>query len=128
MVIESGLRSAQRHTVTAEDSAAALGSGDLQVLGTPRLLAWCEEATIAALAHQLGPDQSTVGTRIQLEHTRASPVGAVLTVRAELAHVDGRLLRFEVVAEDETDAAVGHGQVTRVIVERARFMDRLQRP
>ena len=125
MAIERGLRSAVHHTVTAEDSAAALGSGDLPVLGTPRLLAWCEAATLAALAERLGPEQSTVGTRVQLEHTRASPVGAVLTVRAELAHVDGRLLRFEVVAEDETGAAVGHGQVTRVVVDRARFMDRV---
>jgi len=126
--VQRGLSSAQRHTVMAEDSAAALGSGDLLVLGTPRLLAWCEAATIAALAHQLGQDQSTVGTRIQLEHARATPVGAVVTVRAELVHVDGRLLRFEVVAEDETGATVGYGQVTRVIVDRARFMDRLQRP
>ena len=128
MAIERGLRSAVRRTVNADDSAAALGSGDLPVLGTPRLLAWCEAATLAALAQQIGPEQSTVGTRVQLEHTRASPVGSVLTVRAELAHVDGRLLRFEVVAEDEAGAAVAHGQVTRVVVDRARFMDRLARP
>ncbi len=95
------------------------------MLATPRLLAWCEAATVAAVAGALGPGQTSVGTRIQLEHTRASPVGAQLTVRAHLVHVDGRLLRFEVVAEDGDSAMVGHGEVTRIVVDRERFLSRL---
>jgi predicted thioesterase len=65
---------------------------------------------------------------MQLEHTRASPVGAIITVRADLVHVDGRLLRFEVVAEATDGTLVGHGQVTRVVVDRERFLGRLERP
>ena len=128
MAVERGLRSALQRIVTDDDSSAALGSGDLPVLATPRLLAWCEAATVAAVSDRLASGQSTVGTRVQLDHTRASPVGAAVTVRAELVHVDGRLLRFEVMAEDGDGAALAHGQVTRVLVERDRFLGRLQRP
>ena len=125
MTIERGLEAVLTRHVTVEDSAIALGSGDLPVLATPRLLAWCEAATVAAVADALAPGQTSVGSRIQLEHARASPVGAQLTVRAHLAHVDGRLLRFEVVAEDGDSAMVGHGEVTRIVVDRERFLSRL---
>jgi predicted thioesterase len=125
VTIERGLEATLSRHVTPEDCADALGSGDLPVLATPRLLAWCEAATVAAVAAALGPGQTSVGTRIQLEHTRASPVGVQLTIRAHLAHVDGRLLRFEVVAEDGDTTMVGHGEVTRVVVDRERFLSRL---
>jgi predicted thioesterase len=111
-----------------EDTARALGSGDLEVLGTPRLIAWCEQATVAAVAHGLDDSRTTVGTRVEIAHERASRIGATVTVRAELAHVDGRLLRFDVVAEQDADGAqavVGRGQVTRVVVDRDRFLSRL---
>jgi predicted thioesterase len=113
------------HVVSVDDTARALGSGDLDVLATPRLLAWCEQATVQSLAGRLDDASSTVGTRIELAHLRASPVGAVVTVRADLVHVDGRLLRFDVVAEDSDGVVLGHGQVTRVVVDRARFLARL---
>jgi len=114
-----------QYRVTDEDTACSLGSGDLDVLGTPRLLAWCEQATVVALAGRLDAASSTVGTRVELAHLRASAVGTEVTVRADLVHVDGRLLRFDVVAEDVDGAVLGHGQVTRVVVDRARFLARL---
>jgi predicted thioesterase len=114
-----------RYQVTAEDTACSLGSGDLDVLGTPRLLAWCEQATVVALAGRLDDTSSSVGTRVELAHLRASPVGTEVTVRADLVHADGRLLRFDVVAEDGDGAVLGHGQVTRVVVDRERFLARL---
>lgn len=126
MTIERGLEAVLTRRVTPDDSADALGSGDLAVLATPMLLAWFEAATVAAVADRLSPEQTSVGTRVQLEHTRASPVGAVLTVRADLVHVDGRLLRFEVVAEGADGTQVGHGQVTRLVVDRTRFLSRLE--
>jgi fluoroacetyl-CoA thioesterase len=113
-------------TVTDGDTAAAIGSGDLPVLGTPRLLAWCEAATCAAIADELGLDSTSVGTRISLEHLAASVVGEDVRVTATVTHRDGRLLRFEVVAIDSRDQTVGHGEVTRVVVDRDRFMGRLQ--
>jgi fluoroacetyl-CoA thioesterase len=114
-----------RFTVTDEDTAAALGSGDLPVLGTPRLLAWSEGATCAALDGSLDAGRTSVGTRVQLEHVGASPVGAEVTVLATVVHVDGRLVRLEVVAQHADGKVVGHGEVTRVVVDRERFLSRL---
>jgi fluoroacetyl-CoA thioesterase len=116
-----------RFTVADADTAAAVGSGDLPVLGTPRLLAWMEAATCAAVAPELSAGQTTVGTRVSLEHLAASAVGEQLRVTATATHRDGRLLRFEVVAVDSREQNVGHGEVTRVVVQRERFMARLQR-
>jgi fluoroacetyl-CoA thioesterase len=120
-----GRACAHTHVVSEGDTAAALGSGDLPVLGTPRLLAWAEEATCAAVAGDLGDARTSVGTRVRLEHVQPSPVRAEGTVRAHLTDVDGRLLRFEVSAEHADGTVVGHGEVTRAVVDRARFLDRL---
>lgn len=114
-----------RHVVGVGDTARALGSGDLDVLGTPRLLAWMEGATCAALAGDLAHEETSVGTRVSVEHLKASPVGAQLTVLAELVHVDGRLVRFQVVAERADGTVVGHGEITRVIVDTERFLSRV---
>ena len=127
MPIEPGLSASVRREVADGDTARVLGSGDLEVLGTPRLLAWCEQATMAALAPHVGTSRSTVGTRVELAHERATAVGSTLTVRADLVHVDGRLLRFDVVAEQDTDdgsSVVARGQLTRVLVDRDRFLVR----
>lgn len=123
-VLTPGLHVTLDRRVGPGDTAAALGSGDLDVLGTPRLLAWMEAATCAAVEPHLGPDETTVGSRVALEHLAASPVGASLSVRASLVHVDGRLLRFEAVAH-QGDGLVGRADVTRVLVDRGRFLARL---
>jgi fluoroacetyl-CoA thioesterase len=113
-------------TVTDDDTAVALGSGSLAVLATPRLLAWCEAATCAAIETSITDDQSSVGTRVQLDHVGASAVGAVVSVTATIVYVDGRLVRFEVVAQQgPEEKVVAHGEVTRVVVDRARFLSRL---
>lgn len=113
-----------RFTVGDDDTALALGSGSLEVLATPRLLAWCEAATCAAL--DLPDGQTSVGTRVALEHLAASPVGATVEVSAELAYEDGRLRRFTVAARDvERGKVVGTGEVTRVVVDVERFLGRL---
>ncbi|MGH3444904.1 MAG: thioesterase family protein [Nocardioidaceae bacterium] len=127
MQIDVGRQAGLEFRVGDADTAAALGSGDLPVLGTPRLLAWCEAATCAAIEDSLGEGQTSVGTRISLEHLGASPVGADLAVTATVAYVDGRLVRFEVVAVHAggDEKVVGHGEITRVVVERARFLSRL---
>jgi len=127
MAIQAGLHSSTPYVVGERDTAAALGSGDLDVLATPRLLAWCEAATVAAVATALTGGQTTVGTRVQLEHSRPSAVGTALTVEAALTHVDGRLLRFDVAAQETAGPAVAHGQLTRVVVDRDRFLARLDR-
>ena len=116
-------RSATREFVVSDaDTATAVGSGSLPVLGTPVLLAWCEAATCAAL--DLPAGQTSVGTRASLEHLAASPVGASVTVTASVAYVDRRLVRFTVEAR-MGDKLVGTGEITRVVVDAERFMSRL---
>ncbi len=117
---------ALRFTVTDDDTAVALGSGSLAVLATPRLLAWCEAATCAALEAALAEGETSVGTRVQLEHLAASPVGAEVEVTAETAYVDGRLRRFSVAARHVRDGkVVASGEVTRVVVDAQRFLARI---
>lgn len=118
-------------TVTDDDTAAAMGSGSLPVLGTPRLLAWCEAATCAAIDPTLDAASTSVGTRISLEHVGASPVGQEVEVTASASYVDGRLYRFTVAARHlgGTDRSggkvIGTGEVTRVVVDREKFLSRL---
>jgi predicted thioesterase len=113
-------------TVGDSETAVAVGSGSLPVLGTPYLLAWCEAATCAAVEPALEEGETSVGTRVELEHVRASVVGTVLYVTATPLHRDGRLHRFSVVAR-ETDGGrvVGTGEITRVVVDAGRFLARL---
>lgn len=111
------------HVVTDADTAQALGSGDLAVLATPRVLAWCEEATCAAL--ELDATQTSVGARVDLQHLAASPVGAEVTATANVIHTDGRLVRFQVAAHDAAGTLLATGEVRRVIVDRERFLARI---
>ncbi len=127
MDLRAGRSAEVVRTVTGEDTAAALGSGDLPVLGTPRLLAWAEAATVAALDGALDPGVTSVGTRVELAHTAPSAVGDVVTVRAEVAAVDGARVRFTVVATGPHGTALGRATVERVVVDGARFTARLGR-
>ena len=112
-------------TVTDADTAEALGSGSLPVLATPRLLAWCEAATCAAIEPSLASGETSVGTRVELEHTRASLVGVRLELTATSVYHDGRLHRFSAVArEAEAGRVVATGEVTRVVVDAERFLAR----
>ena len=82
------------------EAAVALGSGDVDVLGTPRLLAWLRGGDVVAAAGPLlSPGRTSVGTRVELEHW-PPPRRHRVTVEADLAHQDGRLLRFAVAADD----------------------------
>jgi fluoroacetyl-CoA thioesterase len=122
--IEAGLTATLVRDVGGDDTAAAVGSGSLRVLGTPRLLAWCEAATCEAIAPALEDGQTSVGTRISLEHLAPSAVGATVRVTADVVHVDGRLVRFSVAARQD-GKLVGSGEVTRVVVDAERFMSRV---
>jgi fluoroacetyl-CoA thioesterase len=106
--------------VTEADTARALGSGDVDVLGTPRALALAEAATLRAAAASLAPGQTTVGTRVELDHLAPSPVGATVRADAELVYRSGRRLTFDVrLTQDGREVAVG--RVVRAIVDRDRF-------
>jgi fluoroacetyl-CoA thioesterase len=111
--------------VSPDDTAVAMGSGDVPVLATPRLLAWLEAATVAAAAELVAPGETTVGTRVELQHVAATGVGAQVTAVADLAHRDGRLLQLAVAAHDADGRVLASGTVTRVVVDRELFLARL---
>ncbi|WP_239137958.1 thioesterase family protein [Sphaerisporangium rufum] len=121
MTIAAGLRAEMLVLVEREDTAARVGSGDVPVLATPRLLAIAEAATVRALSGHLAPDQTSVGTKVTLSHLAASPVGSHVAVVAELTEVDGRRLVFEVTAR-ELRRTVATATIERVVVDRERFL------
>ena len=118
-----GLSARVELTVTDADTAQSVGSGDVPVLATPRVLALAEAATVAATARQMPGGVTTVGTRAEIEHKAPTPVGRVVTATATLAKVDGRKLLFEVAVRDGEDL-VAEIRVERMILDRQRFISR----
>jgi fluoroacetyl-CoA thioesterase len=130
MALAPGLRSFVGITVADTDTATAMGSGDVPVLGTPRLLALAEAATVAAIRPRLEPGQTSVGTSAVMEHKRPSPIGAEVVVEAELTEVDDRRLVFSIRARQISSRdhvlVVGAGRLERIVVDRDRFVSRAQ--
>ena len=116
-----GLSARVELTVTEADTAQYLGSGDVPVLATPRVLALAEAATVAATARQMPGGVTTVGVRAEVEHRAATPIGRRVHAVATLAKVDGRKLLFEVVVR-EGEAVVAEVRVERMILDRQRFI------
>ena len=112
-----------RYEVTDADTAAAVGSGDVPVLATPRLIAWMEAATVQVAAQFTGTGQTTVGTAVRIEHRRATRMGGIVEVTAEApAAAVGQRLSFQVRAIDQSGRLVAVGQIDRAIVDRDRFL------
>ncbi|NUT40128.1 MAG: thioesterase family protein [Thermoactinospora sp.] len=123
MTLAPGLRSSMLIMVEREDTAQKLGSGDVPVLATPRLVLLAEMCTMQALRPHLEPGQTTVGTRVEVDHLAASLLGAHVEISTELVQVEGRRLVFAFVAR-ERDLVVGRGTVDRALVDREKFLSR----
>jgi predicted thioesterase len=123
MPLEPGLAGRATLLVGDADTAAVLRSGDVPVLGTPRVVALAEEASMAAVDGRLDPGQTSVGMRVQLDHLAPSAVGSTVTADATLERVEGRRLVFTVSVADER-GLVAAGKVTRVIVDREHFLEK----
>jgi len=121
--VHLGLTAKITLVVSPDDTAVAARSGDVPVLSTPRIVALCEEAAITAVEGQLTEGETTVGMRIQLDHLAPSAIGSTVTASAKLEKVEGRRLKFSVSVSDPR-GLVAAGKITRVVVERDRFMDK----
>jgi fluoroacetyl-CoA thioesterase len=121
--VEPGLTAEVDLVVTDGDTAVALHSGEVPVLGTPRVVALCEEATVAALVGQLEHGSTTVGHTVQLDHVAPTRVGTEVRAEATLLKVNGRRLTFSVAVTDAR-GLVAAGKITRVIVDADRFMEK----
>lgn len=111
--------------VGTRDTAPHIGSGKIKVLATPVMVSLMEEAALDAVEGLLPPGHQTVGTRLDITHVAATPVGLHVVARAELTQVDGRRLTFRVWADDEVDR-IGEGVHERIVVDVARFDKRAQ--
>jgi predicted thioesterase len=120
MSLTPGLRAEITMVVAPENTAIAIGSGDVEVLATPILIAWMERAACQAVTSQLEAGTTTVGTFVQVRHLAATPVGQRVQATAELVEVEGRRLVFRVQASDEKQP-IGEGLHERVVVKRERF-------
>ncbi|MBA3982672.1 MAG: thioesterase [Acidimicrobiia bacterium] len=123
MTLTVGLRGEAKMTVSCEDTARSLRSGVVEVLGTPRLIALCEEASCLAVDRHLTDAATTVGIRVRLDHLQPTPVGGSVSAEAVLRRIEGRRLTFEVSAFDDR-GLVAAGKVTRVLVDEERFMSK----
>lgn len=122
--MKTGLTHTSRCRVTEELTARTLGSGDMDVLATPAMIALMENAAMLAVAPELESGSATVGTLMQTSHLKASPLGAEITATAELISAEGRKLTFKVTAADEK-GIIGEGTHERFIVNREKFLSRL---
>lgn len=120
-----GLSYTATTTVNQNNTALALGSGDMEVFATPAMVALMENAAMNAVAPHLEAGQTTVGTQITTSHIKASALGATISATATLTAVDGRSLTFAIIAR-EGDKIIGEGSHTRFIVDRERFLAKLK--
>jgi fluoroacetyl-CoA thioesterase len=123
VTVETGMRGSATLVVEQADTATAMKSGDVDVLGTPRLIALCEEATMTALFGALADDHCSIGMRIRVDHLQPTPVGASVTADAVLDKIDGRRLTFTVSVSD-SGGLVAAGKITRAVVDRSTFLDK----
>lgn len=123
MPLEPGLSAKVKLDVSEDDTALALRSGDVPVLGTPRVVALAEEATVKAVADAVGDGMTTVGSSVQLDHLAPTNVGDAVEAEAVLAKVEGRRLIFKVTVNDAR-GLVAAGKITRAMVDRDRFLEK----
>ena len=97
-----------------------------QVLATPLMILFMENAALAAIRPYLDEGESAVGTAIDVRHLAATPVGHEVRAEAEVVRVEGRQIEFKVSASDETEE-IGSGTHTRMVIDLAAFNARLAR-
>jgi predicted thioesterase len=121
--VNVGVQASVELVVAPDDTAQSLHAGDVAVLGTPRVVALCEEATMLALAHRLLEGQTTVGNRVELSHLAPVAIGSLVRATATLERTEGRRLVFNVSVSDSC-GLVAAGRVTRVIVDKDHFLNK----
>lgn len=125
MELNIGLKGRAETVVTPDNTAQAAGSGLVPVFATPYMIALMENAAVNAVQAALAADEGTVGTRLDVTHDAATPVGLKVWAEAELTAVEGRKLTFAVAAYDEREQ-IGGGTHERFIIKPEKFLARAQ--
>lgn len=123
-MVQTGISYIQTITVTDKDTAAALGSGHLEVFATPALVALMENTAIRCLEGSLDPHTDTVGIEIQVKHTKATGLGKQVHCKAVVTETEGRRIRFDIEAWDEK-GSIGQAVHDRFIIQPEKFMSKL---
>src|SRR5688572_32762305 len=126
MDLRPGLSHTLEVVVDRKDTAAHVGSGVVQVLATPVVINLFESAALRAIEHLLPAGYQSLGTRLDVRHVAATPVGMRVTATAEVMQVDGRTVLFKLTASDEKER-IGDGTHERVVVNVAKFDARVQK-
>lgn len=124
--ISAGLKNKIEKTVEKQDTAAAYGSGLIEVYATPAMIALMENTALQAVAEYLPEGYNTVGTHVNFKHLKATPVGMKVYCEAELLKVEGNKLKFQVEAFDE-EGKIGTGEHKRFIIDEKQFMEEISR-
>lgn len=124
--IAPGLTGTAEIVVGPEHTAPFVGSGRIAVLATPVMINIIEAAALAAVEHLLPAGHQSLGIRLDISHTAATPVGLRVIATAEVTRIEGRIISFRVTAHDEFER-IGGGSHERVVVSVARFDERVQR-
>ncbi len=124
--LRPGLSGSAELVVAEEHTAPRVGSGKVGVLATPVMINVIEAAALAAIEHLLPAGHQSLGTRLDVRHVAATPVGMRVRASAEVTKVEGRTVSFRVEARDEREL-IGDGAHDRVVVDVAKFDQRVQR-
>ena len=124
-MLSVGIKGNLERTVTPERTAEAMGSGQLPVFATPAVIALAEETAWKSVAGELEEGQGTVGTRMELSHLAATPVGMTVRCETELTEIDRRKLVFAIEVFDEKEK-VAEGRHERFIVDNAKFLSKAE--
>ncbi len=124
-MIEIGLTAKSEVIVNGNNTAIALGSGDLEVFATPVMIALMENAAMVAIASYIDEGSTSVGTQMNASHIKASGVGNQIVAEATVVAVEGRKVTFKVEARD-SEGVIGEGEHTRFVVDRTKFMQKVK--
>lgn len=119
-MLTTGIKGKQEIVVTEDKTAKVYGSGTLEVFGTPAMIALMENTALKSVAEHIGEGNGTVGTRLDVKHVAATPVGMKVTCETELIKIEGRALTFDVKAYDEC-GLIGGGIHERFIIIEEKF-------
>lgn len=125
MSIDVGMKGRAESVVTAQNTAEAMGSGLVPVFATPCMIALMEHAAVEAIQLHLGPGEGSVGTRLDVSHDAATPIGMKVWAQAEVTAAEGRKITFSVAAFDEA-GEIGRGTHERFIIQEEKFLARTQ--